>query len=754
MIARLQAGSHAAVRGASRPQVSSTGEHRSRKGDAPRTRRSLSDGDGFREGVRRGGARGVPESDEARMTMRARFPGADRIRHVRRDDARGRRRAQTPARVSARLSRSQLRHRDRRSRLGREDPRRRHADGRAHRLRADTLALDLLDLTVARVTVNGRAAKFRADAGIRRRRSAARERRRHDDGRGGLRRRGHRRSDRAARQRGAVDVLRRQLAEPRATLDSESRSSERQGDGDVARACVAAARRSWRTARSCRRGRWPMPRGGARTESVWRESQPIPVYLMVIAAAPLERYDLGETACGLGVDRQCVPQYVYTAPEQAKTMPGPFARAGDIVALFSRLVGPFPYEKLAHLQSSTRYGGMENASEIFYADGAFRRGTMNDELIAHETAHQWFGDAVTERAVVARLALGRVRDLLRGPLGARGARRLARSARECAPFARRCCATRCPSRGVRSSTRSKPPSSRLLNRNSYEKGGFVLHMLRAQVGDSAFFRALRAYYAEHRNSTALTDDLQAAMEKTSGQKLDWFFDQWLRRPGYPEIDARWRYDRQTHEAVIDVRQSGAVRHVSNLRCSSASSIRSAASIARCCRFRRHRRALDSHSRRRRCRLPCCSTRTSRSSPTCESPRPRPVMRTARTRGGCVIALARRVASSRRRRSALKCFAPPTRSSPRASSRGPNRRTTPRRERARAIRSLASPSAIFSSSAARRGSAPRCSRNRCSSAATPCSSAASSRAPTSRRASSHRSPRSRRRRPPSASARSG
>jgi len=45
------------------------------------------------------------------------------------------------------------------------------------------------------------------------------------------------------------------------------------------------------------------------------------------------------------------------------------------------------------------------------------------------------------------------------------------------------------------------------------------------------------------------------MEKTSGQKLDWFFDQWLRRPGYPEIDARWRYDRQTHEAVIDLRQS-------------------------------------------------------------------------------------------------------------------------------------------------------------------------------------------------------
>jgi aminopeptidase N len=294
--------------------------------------------------------------------------------------------------------------------------------------------------------------------------------------------------------------------------------------------------------------------GGARVESVWRESQPIPAYLMVIAAAPLDRYDLGQTACGLGLDRKCVPQYVYTAPEQAKTMPGPFARAGDIVALFSRLVGPFPYEKLAHLQSSTRYGGMENASEIFYADGAFRRGTMNDELIAHETAHQWFGDAVTERQwphVWLSEGFATYFSAL-----------WVREARGDSAFRTRMRAIRSTVLGDSVSVTRRPvidtietTLTRLLNRNSYEKGGFVLHMLRAQVGDSAFFRALRAYYAEHRNSTALTADLQAAMEKTSGEKLDWFFDQWLRRPGYPEIDALWRYDRQTHETVIDVRQT-------------------------------------------------------------------------------------------------------------------------------------------------------------------------------------------------------
>src|SRR5205814_8467865 len=106
---------------------------------------------------------------------------------------------------------------------------------------------------------------------------------------------------------------------------------------------------------------------------------------------------LGDTACGLADGQRCVPQSVYTAPEQRAMLPGPFARAGEIVQLFASLVGPFPYEKLAHLQSSTRFGGMENASEIFYSDGSFRGRTMNEDLLAHETAHQWFGDAVTER---------------------------------------------------------------------------------------------------------------------------------------------------------------------------------------------------------------------------------------------------------------------------------------------------------------------------------------------------------------------
>jgi len=293
--------------------------------------------------------------------------------------------------------------------------------------------------------------------------------------------------------------------------------------------------------------------GGNRTETVWRESRRIPVYLMVIAAAPLERYDLGETACGLAEAQRCVPQSVYTAPEQRGMLPGPFASAGEIVRTFAGLVGPFPYEKLAHLQSSTRFGGMENASEIFYADGAFRRRTMNDGLIAHETAHQWFGDAVTEREW-PHVWLSEGFATYFAALWTRAARGDSAFRAQMAGIRRTVLAdsNAVTHRPVIDTIETNLLS--LLNRNSYEKGGFVLHMLKAQVGERAFFDALRAYYAKHKHSTAVTDDLRAEMERESKQNLGWFFDQWLRRPGYPEVTADWSYDSTAHEVVVTARQ--------------------------------------------------------------------------------------------------------------------------------------------------------------------------------------------------------
>jgi aminopeptidase N len=285
----------------------------------------------------------------------------------------------------------------------------------------------------------------------------------------------------------------------------------------------------------------------------WRESHPIPVYLFTVAAAPLVRYDLPDAACGFARTGGCVKQMVYTAPEQAASMPGDFKYSPDILDFFSRLVAPFPYEKLAHLQSSTRFGGMENASAIFYADGGFRRrGGTRAATIAHESAHQWFGDAVTEdewsnlwlsegfatyfEALWTRHAFGD------------------------STFEHEMAGTR--SQILRDSAVAQRPVidstqtdlMKLLDANSYQKGGWTLHMLRTLVGDSAFFRGIRTYYAAHLDGNAMTDDLMTAMERSSGMKLGWFFDQWLRRPGFASLTTSWHYDAASRRVTLDVEQ--------------------------------------------------------------------------------------------------------------------------------------------------------------------------------------------------------
>ena len=87
-------------------------------------------------------------------------------------------------------------------------------------------------------------------------------------------------------------------------------------------------------------------------------------------------------------------------------------------------------------------------------------------------------------------------------------------------------------------------------------------MLRALVGDSAFFRGLRSYYLANRHSTALTDDLRRAVEATSGRPLGWFFDQWLRRPGFAEVTTSWRYDAAQRRVVATIAQGTPLWRVS------------------------------------------------------------------------------------------------------------------------------------------------------------------------------------------------
>jgi aminopeptidase N len=292
---------------------------------------------------------------------------------------------------------------------------------------------------------------------------------------------------------------------------------------------------------------------GPRRRTIWATQAPIPTYLMVIAAAEMVEHPLGPTACGLGSVARCVPQQVFTAPEQARYLPGNFRFADDIVRFFARTVGPYPFEQLAHLQSSTRFGGMENAGAIFYADRLFREpNCVGVGLIAHEAAHQWFGNTVTQREW-GHLWLSEGFATYFAALYTEHAQGDSAFRAEMDGIRRRILGAPVVAERPVIDT-AQTDLMQLLNANSYQKGGFVLHMLRREVGDSAFFRGVRAYFAAHRQGNALTPDLRTAVEQEAGRDLKWFFDQWLRRPGYAQLRTEWSHDAETGEIALLVTQ--------------------------------------------------------------------------------------------------------------------------------------------------------------------------------------------------------
>jgi aminopeptidase N len=266
----------------------------------------------------------------------------------------------------------------------------------------------------------------------------------------------------------------------------------------------------------------------------WREDIEIPAYTMVIGAAPFERADIGTAACGaapVGAADGCALVSTWALPGSGAYAEQRFARAPDMVDFYTETFGPYPYEKLAHVQSSTRFGGMENSSAIFYAMGGWAEERMGESVIAHETVHQWFGDSVTP-ASWAHLWVSEGFATYFGALyfGERDGPEAFREAMD----------------GGKRSVIGSDASNRpvidersdlfgLLNSNSYPKGAWILHMLRSMIGDEAFFRGIRSYYAQHAEGAADTEDVRRAMEEASGEDLEWFFRQWAYSPGFPRL---------------------------------------------------------------------------------------------------------------------------------------------------------------------------------------------------------------------------
>lgn len=282
--------------------------------------------------------------------------------------------------------------------------------------------------------------------------------------------------------------------------------------------------------------------GADRRTWVWEVGVPISSYNMVIGAARFEVRSVGLAACGRAPASRradgCVEVSTWIFPEDVEKAEPSFRRTAQMVDVFTEIIGDFPFEKLANVQSTTRFGGMENASAIFYSEQALASGRNMEETVSHEIAHQWFGDAVTE-ASWYHLWLSEGFATYFGDLffevadGGPAFAALMEKSRQ----------TVVASKDVERPVIDPAETDlfALLNDNSYPKGAWVLHMLRGLLGDDAFFAGIRTYYARHLHSAVLTEQLQSVMEEVSHRDLDWFFTQWLHRPGFPvfEVEERW-----------------------------------------------------------------------------------------------------------------------------------------------------------------------------------------------------------------------
>jgi len=283
--------------------------------------------------------------------------------------------------------------------------------------------------------------------------------------------------------------------------------------------------------------------------TVWRESVPIAPWLFVLGVARFAVQSVGAYA-GTPIETWVFAQdrdagfYDFAVPTH------------DVLAFYSERIGPFSYEKLANIQSNASGGGMEAASAIMYSANSVSgtRALRWRNVVIHEIAHQWFGNAVTENDwndVWLSEGFATYFTLL---------------------FIEHAYGRDDFASGLRDSRKTvldfyaKTPDYRVVHENladmaqvtsgmTYQKGSWVLHMLRQRMGDDRFWAGIRDYYVRFKDTNASTTDFRLAMERASGQDLAAFFQQWLYRGGVPRVEGTWQWDANAKQVVVELTQT-------------------------------------------------------------------------------------------------------------------------------------------------------------------------------------------------------
>ncbi len=287
---------------------------------------------------------------------------------------------------------------------------------------------------------------------------------------------------------------------------------------------------------------------GDMRRTVWKESAPIASWLYSLAAAAFAVQYLG--------DVDGVPLETWVYPQERDAGFEAFgAYTKPIFEFYSRLIGPYSYEKLANVEANGTSGGMELASDIFYGyRPAFITTLEGRQLIAHEVAHQWFGDSVTEsdwddvwlsEGFATYFALVYLKHA-GGP--AAFVTSLDQKRRFIFKFS-----AKHPDDAIVHNNISD--LRQLLTGQIYQEGAWILHMLHDMLGPAVFWAGIREYYRRYRNGSATTADFERVMDEVSAKDLSWFFHEWLNEGGTLKIHGRWRYNKGARELQVELDQT-------------------------------------------------------------------------------------------------------------------------------------------------------------------------------------------------------
>lgn len=306
-------------------------------------------------------------------------------------------------------------------------------------------------------------------------------------------------------------------------------------------------------------------KSGARTVWHWVQDKPHPNYLVTLVVGKFSIVELG----GPDSARPNLPMPLYVQQGAEDEASEVFANTAEMVAVFEKLFDePYPWTKYAQLcVRDFVAGGMENTSATSLYSGAARgeKGDQ-DDLIAHELAHQWFGDLLTCRSW-DHLWLNEgwasyAECLWAEHVGSKTSPEAATRA-----YQRAVIQNFRKQRGMNRAAAPQVPAlvtnrytdpDKLFSRvdDVYSKGAIILHMLRERLGDDAFFAGVRKYIDDHKAVGLVeTADFRRALEATSGQSLERFFEQWALRPGMASLDVGYSHDDDEQTLSITVEQT-------------------------------------------------------------------------------------------------------------------------------------------------------------------------------------------------------